>query len=155
MATTSDNARTSANSSGTAGGGGNSSGGGTSGAGGDEGGALSSVRQSAADAYQAARDRTSAAYSAARDRAGTVGQRTAEGIDSAPMVAIAGGLALGALLGALLPRSSREEELLRPVGQKLSETARGAIDNARETARDQIGDLGGRAADALRSATKS
>lgn len=146
MATTSDNARTSANSSGTAGGGGSGS---------DEGGALSSVRQSAADAYEAARDRTSAAYAAAREKAGSVGQRTAEGIDSAPMVAIAGGLALGALLGALLPRSSREEELLRPVGQKLSETARGAIDSARETARDQIGDLGGRAADALRSATKS
>ncbi|HEY0310899.1 MAG TPA: hypothetical protein VGC56_00240 [Allosphingosinicella sp.] len=151
MATTSDNARTSANSSGTAGSAGGNSGGGAA----DEGGALSSVRQSGADAYQAARDRTSAAYSAARERAGSVGQRTAEGIDSAPMVAIAGGLALGALLGALLPRSSREEELLRPVGQKLSETARGAIDNARETARDQIGDLGGRAADALRSATKS
>jgi ElaB/YqjD/DUF883 family membrane-anchored ribosome-binding protein len=148
MATTSDNAGTSANSSGTAGGGGN-------GGGENEGGALSSVRQSAADAYEAARNRTSAAYSAARERAGNVGQKTAEGIDSAPMVAIAGGLALGALLGALLPRSSREEELLRPVGQKLSETARGAIDSARETARDQIGDLGGRAADALRSATKS
>lgn len=147
MATTSDNARTSANSSGTASGGS----GGTA----EEGGALASVRQTAADAYEAARDRTSAAYSAARERAGSVGQKTAEGIDSAPMVAIAGGLALGALLGALLPRSTREEELLRPVGQKLSETARGAIDSARETARDQIGDLGGRAADALRSATKS
>ena len=149
MATTSDNARTSANSSGTA------SGGNTGGSGADEGGALSTVRQSAADAYEAARDRTSAAYAAAREKAGTVGQRTAQGIDSAPMVAIAGGLALGALLGALLPRSSREEELLRPVGQKLSETARGAIDSARETARDQIGDLGGRAADALRTAAKS
>lgn len=149
MATTSDNARTSAHSSGTASGGGASGGGAA-----DEGGALASVRQTAADAYEAARDRTSAAYSAARERAGSVGQKTAEGIDSAPMVAIAGGLALGALLGALLPRSTREEELLRPVGQKLSETARGAIDSARETARDQIGDLGGRAADALRSATK-
>jgi ElaB/YqjD/DUF883 family membrane-anchored ribosome-binding protein len=113
------------------------------------------VRQGAADAYQAARDRTSAAYSAARERAGSVGQRTVEGIDSAPMVAIAGGLALGAVLGALLPRSSREEEMLRPVGQRLNETARQAIDTARDSARDQIGDLGGRAADALRSATKS
>jgi len=35
----------------------------------DEGGALSSVRQSAADAYEAARDRTSAAYAAAREKA--------------------------------------------------------------------------------------
>jgi hypothetical protein len=71
------------------------------------------------------------------------------------MIAVAGGLALGALLGAILPRSTREEDLLRPVGQRINETARQAIDSARSTARDQIGDLGGKAADALRSATKS
>lgn len=148
MATTSDTARTSANSSGT----GTSGGGG--GEPGSEGGALSGVRQSAADAYQAARDRTSAAYAAARERAGTVGQKTAETLDTAPMLAVAGGLALGALLGALLPRSTREEELLRPVGEKIGDTARQAIDKARASARDQIGDLGGKAADALRSASK-
>jgi ElaB/YqjD/DUF883 family membrane-anchored ribosome-binding protein len=143
MATTSDKTRGSGNASGT-----DTSGGG-------EGGALSSVRQNAADAYQAARERTSAAYSAARERAGSVGQRTAEGIDAAPMMAVAGGLALGALLGALLPRSSREEELLKPVGERISDTARQALDKARESAREQIGDIGGKAADALRSATKS
>jgi ElaB/YqjD/DUF883 family membrane-anchored ribosome-binding protein len=145
MATSSDNARTSANNNGAGG----------SGGGNEGGGALSSVRQSAADAYQATRDRTSAAYSAARERAGSVGQKTAEGIDAAPMVAVAGGLALGALLGALLPRSTREEELFRPVGQKLNQTGRQALDSARSAARDQIGDLGGRAAEALRSATKA
>ena len=146
MATTSDSARTSANSSGTA-----SSGGG---AGSESGGALSGVRQSAADAYQSARDRTSAAYSAARDAAGSVGQKTAETLDTTPMVAVAGGLVLGALLGALLPRSSREEELLRPVGKRINDTARQAVDKARESAREQIGDLGGKAADAIRSAAQ-
>src|SRR5438067_9941572 len=146
MATTSDTARTSANSSGT----------GASGGGGSEnesGGTLSGVRQSAADAYQAARDRTTSAYAAARERAGNVGQKTAETLDTAPMLAVAGGLALGALLGALLPRSSREEELLRPVGERIGDTARQAVDKARASARDQIGDLGGKAADALRSPT--
>jgi ElaB/YqjD/DUF883 family membrane-anchored ribosome-binding protein len=151
MATTSDTAPTSANSSGTGASGGGSGG---SGAGIESGGALSGVRQSAADAYEAARERTSAAYAAARERAGSVGQKTAEALDTTPMIAVAGGLALGALLGALLPRSSREEELLRPVGKRLGETARGAIDSARASARDQIGDLGGKAADAIRSAAK-
>ena len=151
MATTSDKPRTTSDTTGTGGSGGT----GTSGSGGgSEGGTLSSVRQSAADAYQAARERTSAAYAAARERAGSVGQRTAETIDTTPMIAVAGGLALGALLGALLPRSSREEELLRPVGKRINDTARQAIDSARDSAREQIGDLGGRAADALRAATK-
>ena len=152
MATTSDTARTSSNSSGTGASGGGTSGGGS--AGNDSGGALSGVRQSAADAYEAARERTSAAYAAARERAGSVGQKTAQTIDTTPMIAVAGGLALGALLGALLPRSSREEELLRPVGKRLGDSARQAIDSARASARDQIGDLGGKAADAIRSAAK-
>ena len=125
MATTSENARTSANSSGTgASGGGGSSGG----AGNESGGALSGVRQSAADAYEAARERTSAAYAAAREAAGSVSQKTSETLDTTPMLAVAGGLALGALLGALLPRSSREEELLRPVGKRINETARQAVE---------------------------
>ena len=151
METTSDTARTSSTTSGASASG---SGGGSGGSGEESGGALSTVRQSAADAYQAARDRTSAAYAAARERAGSVGQKTAETIDTAPMIAVAGGLALGALLGALLPRSSREEELLRPVGERLNETARQAIDSARASAREQIGDLGEKAADAIRSAAK-
>jgi len=115
------------------------------------GGPLSAVSTKAADAYQAARDRTSAAYSAARERAGSVGQRTAESIDSAPMAAVVGGLALGAIAGALLPRSEREGQLLGSAGRRLTDTARQAVQAARDAGKDQIDGFTDRAVGALKS----
>jgi ElaB/YqjD/DUF883 family membrane-anchored ribosome-binding protein len=115
------------------------------------GGALSAVSTKAADAYQAARDRTTAAYSAARERAGAVGQRTAESIDAAPMAAVVGGIALGAIAGALLPRSEREGQLLGTAGRRLTDTARQAVQAARDAGKDQIDGFTDRAVGALKS----
>src|SRR5665213_871824 len=78
----------------------------------------------AADAYQAARERTSAFYGSARDSARDAGRRTVEGIESNPMAVVVGGLALGVLIGALVPGSRRERELFGPVGRRITDTAR-------------------------------
>jgi ElaB/YqjD/DUF883 family membrane-anchored ribosome-binding protein len=123
----------------------------SSGSGGGSGGPLSAVGTKAADAYEAARERTSAAYAAARERAGNVGQRTAESIDAAPMAAVLGGLALGAIAGALIPRSAREEQLLGNAGRRLSDTAREAVRAARDAGRGQLDGFTDRAVEALRS----
>jgi ElaB/YqjD/DUF883 family membrane-anchored ribosome-binding protein len=129
-------------------------GGGTTGSGasgGSSGGPLSAVGTKAADAYEAARERTAAAYAAARERAGNVGQRTAESIDAAPMAAVIGGLALGAIAGALIPRSAREEQLLGSTGRRLADTARDAVRAARDASREQLDGFTDRAVGALRS----
>jgi hypothetical protein len=118
---------------------------------GSGGGRLSAVSTKAADAYQAALDRTSAAYSAARERAGSVGQRTAESIDAAPMAAVVGGLALGAIAAVLIPRTAREEQLLGTAGRRLTDTARDAVRAAREASREQIDGFTDRAVGALKS----
>ncbi len=49
-----------------------------------------------------------------------------EGIDDAPLIALAGGLAAGALIAALLPRTDAETRALRPVGKRIRGTARDA-----------------------------
>jgi ElaB/YqjD/DUF883 family membrane-anchored ribosome-binding protein len=129
------------------------SGAGSSGGGNDEAGRLAGVRQSAADAYSSALERTSSAYSTARERAGSAfssaadtarsaGQKTAQGIDSNPMAAIVGGLALGAIAGALLPKTQREQELLGPAGRKITGTAKEAVRAAKEAGQTQLADLG-------------
>src|SRR4051812_33137480 len=92
-------------------------------AGGSDGGPLASVRQSAADAYEAARQRTASAYSAARQTASSASRKTADGIDGNPMAALVGGLALGAIIGALVPATRRERELLGNVGRRMNDTA--------------------------------
>ena len=58
-------------------------------------------------------------------------------IDEAPLVALAAGVAAGALIAALLPVTRQERKLARPVGERVTTAARGAADAAR---RAQQGD---------------
>jgi hypothetical protein len=103
---------------------------------------LAAVGTGAAEAYRAARERTATAYEEARAGARTAGRKTLEGIESNPVAAVVGGLALGALAAALLPKTRREEELLGDVGRRLNETARDAAKTAADRGREQIVDLG-------------
>lgn len=87
---------------------------------------------------KAAANAVSATGTTARNLAG----RTAAGIEANPLAVLAGGAALGALAGSLVPRTEREQKLLGSVGKRLNETARGAIDAAKDTARSEFDVLG-------------
>ncbi|MEG3175700.1 hypothetical protein U1872_05625 [Sphingomonas sp. RB3P16] len=63
-------------------------------------------------------------------------------IEANPLSALVGGLAIGALAGSLVPRTAQEANLLAPVGKRLSETARGAVDAAKQTAKSEFDVLG-------------
>ena len=81
------------------------------------------------------RQRAIEAYAGARDRAtDTLGQ--------APLLALAGGLAAGALIAALLPRTESETRLVRPTARRVKSTARAAIDAARDTGTKRLDELG-------------
>jgi hypothetical protein len=103
---------------------------------------LAAVGAGAADAYRTARERTATAYEEARASARSAGKRTLDGMEANPVAAVVGGLALGAIAAALLPKTRREEELLGDVGRRLNETARDAAKTATERGREQIVDLG-------------
>ena len=107
-----------------------------------ERGRLAAVGEGAAEAYRTARERTAAAYEGAREGAVSARRRAAEGIEANPVAAVVGGLALGALAAAFLPRSRREDELLGDVGRKINDTAREAARAARDAGREQIEELG-------------
>jgi hypothetical protein len=139
--------------------GGNSSSTTNSGTGGQSGsgdaGALASVRQSAADAYQAARERTAAAYSTARDTAASAGRRTADGIDGNPMAALVGGLALGAIAGALFPATRQERQLFGNVGRRINDTARQAATAARDAGKERLDGFTDQALGAVRASASA
>jgi hypothetical protein len=105
-------------------------------------GAADRVRQSASEAYEAARQRTSSLYGSTREGAARAGQRAAEGIDANPMAAVVGGLAIGAAVAALLPRTRRETEMLGPIGERLTESAREAANAARDAGRSKLDEIG-------------
>ena len=91
---------------------------------------------------EAARQRAIDAYDGARERVASAGRRVNEGIDEAPLIALAGGLAAGALIAALLPRTEAETRALRPVGQRLKTSATAAATAAREAGSARLSELG-------------
>lgn len=84
-------------------------------------GRLDQAKEAAADAYAASKESVTHAA-----------QRATDGLESNPLAVVVGGLAVGALVGALVPRSAREKALLAPAGKRLGETARAAVQAARE-----------------------
>jgi ElaB/YqjD/DUF883 family membrane-anchored ribosome-binding protein len=111
------------------------------GAGGNGSGA-GKVRQTASEAYEAARQRTVALYGSAREGASRAGHQAVEQIDANPLAAVVGGLAIGAVIAALLPRTERENEAFGAIGGRINDTALDAARAARDAGRDKLDELG-------------
>lgn len=103
---------------------------------------LATVKEKAADAYDATKDRASAAYQSSREGLSTATHRASDGLDQNPLAALAGGIAVGAVLGALLPRSRRETELLGNVGRVIADRARSATAAAKQAGQEKLDELG-------------
>lgn len=84
----------------------------------------SSPRQRAIEAYESARGRAT----------DTLGE--------APLLALAGGIAAGALIAALLPRTQTETRLIRPTARRVKDSARAAVSAARDTGTQRLDELG-------------
>ena len=89
-----------------------------------EAGYGTSTRQRAIEAYERTRDRAT----------DTLGE--------APLIALAGGIAAGALIAALLPRTRSEARLVRPTARRVRATAKAAYEAAKETGSDRLNELG-------------
>jgi hypothetical protein len=82
-----------------------------------------------------ARQRAIEAYEGARDRATST-------LSEAPLIAIAGGIAAGALIAALLPRTRTETRAVRPTARRVKATARAAFEAAKDTGTQRLDELG-------------
>jgi hypothetical protein len=83
-----------------------------------------STRQKAIEAYDNARE------------------KAADTLGEAPLIALAGGIAAGALIAALLPRTRTEAQLVRPTARRIRQTAKAAYDAAKETGSERLEELG-------------
>jgi hypothetical protein len=90
----------------------------------------------------AVRQRAIEAYDGARDSVAGAGRKANDAIDEAPLIALAGGLALGAILAAVLPRTESETRALRPLGDKLTGTAKAAAEAAKDAGTSRLAELG-------------
>ena len=89
-----------------------------------EGASAAGSRQRAIEAYDSARERVS------------------ETLGEAPLIALAGGIAAGALIAALLPRTQAETRAIRPTARRVKETARAAYRAAKDTGAQRLDELG-------------
>jgi hypothetical protein len=102
------------------------------------GAAGAGIKQRAARAGDYASEKIKTGGEAAR----AARRKAAEGVESFPVAALVGGLALGAALGALLPRTRQEEELLGSIGGAINDRAKEAVDAARDAGQAKLGELG-------------
>lgn len=102
------------------------------------------------EVYGKVTEKVSTAYGTALEKAEGAAGSVGSGIESNPFAALLGGLALGAIAGALLPRLEQEQQLLAPVGARIADAARAALE-AGKTAGKEALDQNGLTTDALRS----
>jgi ElaB/YqjD/DUF883 family membrane-anchored ribosome-binding protein len=92
-------------------------------------------------AAHSTRDSAVHAIDATRTAASDAAHKAADGIDANPLSALVGGLAIGVAVGALLPRTKREAEILGPVGRRLTDSATAAARAARDAGKQELGAL--------------
>ncbi len=127
------------------------------------------ARQKANEALSKTKDAAARSVASSRKLAESAAARSGDTIDKNPLAMVVGGIALGAIIGALLPKSAREERVLGTAGRKLNSKAREAATAAkqagkekidafgfnRDTARNQFRDLVSKAAEAVKAAGKA
>lgn len=89
-------------------------------------------------AYERTAETASGAYEATKSGTEDVIKRTGEAIDAAPLAVVAGGIAVGALAGILIPRTTRETDLLGATGKRLNAAAVAAVKTARKVGMDEL-----------------
>ena len=104
--------------------------------------AAHSVKESAKGAYDSSRDAVKHGAQSTRTKARELGGKTSEQVQKNPLAVLFGGLAIGAVLGALLPRTARETEVLGKTGRDLKARANSAVQAAKEAGSQQIDELG-------------
>lgn len=85
---------------------------------------------------------SSGRFGGLRDRASGATQGLNGRVDGNPLAAMAAGVVVGAIAGALLPRTDKETQLLGPVGSKIGQAAAEAAKAARDAGKQELGMLG-------------
>ena len=110
------------------------------------GDSIKTAADSAKDSLATAKAKTTQSTAAARAKASAAYEKgkgkTSDGIDKNPLAIVLGGIAIGAIVGALLPRTERETKVLGKAGKKLNKKARKMAEAAKAAGKDQVESLG-------------
>jgi ElaB/YqjD/DUF883 family membrane-anchored ribosome-binding protein len=127
------------------------------------------AKRSAAVAAEKGKAAAARSVQSSKQLAKKAGKASADGIDKNPLAIVAGGIAIGAIIGMLLPKSEREQKVLGKAGKAINDTAKRAANAAKDAGkakvnevglstdamRDQFRDLVGKASEAVKAAGKA
>jgi ElaB/YqjD/DUF883 family membrane-anchored ribosome-binding protein len=100
------------------------------------------AREKAAEAYEKGREAAARGVQQSRHVAHNVAIKTNDGIDKNPLAIVLGGIALGAIVGALLPTTEREKKVMGKTGKKLNKKAKEMAKAAKAAGKEQVDSLG-------------
>lgn len=100
------------------------------------------ARDYAAERLHSARERGSEYATRARTRASDLRHQASDSFEANPFLGALVGIAAGAIAGALLPRTQREDELLGETRDRLTEAAKAAARAAADASKQQLNDMG-------------
>lgn len=103
---------------------------------------MSKLKDSIKSAAQSAKGGLVSVSQSAREKASKAKEKSGDTIDRNPMAILLGGLALGAIVGALLPKSEREKKILGGAGKKLNQKAKEVANAAKQAGIDKVDQLG-------------
>ncbi len=107
------------------------------------------AREKASVALEKSKGAAAAGVEHSRVMAQHAKTKTSDSIDKNPLAIVMGGIAIGAIVGALLPRTERETKVLGKAGKKLNKKARKMAEAAKAAGVGQA-DLLGLNGDAVR-----
>lgn len=99
-------------------------------------------RAKASEAIVTGKAKARGAYASAQKGAKTAKEKTAQQVQDNPLAFLVGGVALGALIGSMLPRTEREAKTLGATGKKISKAASDAAKAARNAGQEKLEALG-------------
>jgi ElaB/YqjD/DUF883 family membrane-anchored ribosome-binding protein len=100
------------------------------------------AKKKAAEALEKSRKAAARSVESSKKLASKAKDKTGDTIDQNPLAIVLGGLALGAIVGALLPKSEREEKILGKAGKKLNKQAKKIAEAAKVAGMEKVDSLG-------------
>ena len=104
--------------------------------------AKSGAREQASKAYESGREAAARGVSTSKELATKTMIKSGDSIDKNPLAIVLGGIAIGAIIGALIPATDRETKVLGKTGKKLNKKARKVAEAARDAGKNKVDSLG-------------
>ena len=104
--------------------------------------ASAAAKRSAAAAAEKSKATAARSVESSKQLAKKAGKASSESIEKNPLAIVAGGIAIGAIIGMLLPKTEREKKVLGKAGKAINETARRAANAAKDAGKAKVSEVG-------------